>query len=237
MPCKTVCVLRTGFLIAMSAILLGLPGCVSSSGARERAIPLSVSVSEHDASWGQASQFLAANALPKEQEVRDAVQRVFAEDVRLVGGHGGFVAGDFNGDDAQDLAVEVVPSQAKLAELNDCLANWIIQDPRHAYVPPKARSVVVPPTIPKPQKIQAGERLLVVIHGYGPRGWRDPMARQAYLLRGAAGTSMRVTEPSDLLMHDFGALPSRRDVIAEKLGQAAGVIYWTGATYAWHAER
>lgn len=97
--------------------------------------------------------------------------------------------------------------------------------------------MLVPPTIPKAQKIHPGEKLLAVIHGFGLAGWRDSMARQAYLLRGAAGISTRVNEASALLIHDFGVFPSRRDVIAERLGETVGVVYWTGATYAWHTER
>jgi hypothetical protein len=140
-----------------------------------------------------------------------------------------FVAGDFNGDDSQDLLVAVKPVKERLSDINSNVANWIIQDPRH-HVPPKNKRVVVPPPAAKPEKVRPGETLLAVIHGYGPTGWRDPMALQAYLLRGAAGTSLQVSQPSKKLIHDFGAFPSARDVVSEKLRGSTGVLYWTKKT-------
>jgi len=96
--------------------------------------------------------------------------------------------------------------------------------------------VTLPPS-PKPEKVRAGETLLVVVHGYGPKGWRDPLAGQTYVLMQAAGKMLQVVKPSSELAKDFGEFPSERDVIAENLSGKYGVIYWTGAAYAWHVER
>lgn len=218
-------------------LLFTSAGCGPSAGsARERPIAVGDVTSAADV----PSHSLGAppSAPPTDQEVRDAVQRVFAGYV-LVDRHSGvhFVAGDFNGDDSQDLLVMVTPVKEKLSDINSEVANWIIQDPQHIYVPPKNKRVVVPPPPPKPERVRSGETLLAVIHGYGPAGWRDPMARQAYLLRGAAGTSFRVSQPSQKLIRDFGVFPSSRDVLAENLRGSAGVLYWTGAAYAWHPEK
>jgi hypothetical protein len=48
---------------------------------------------------------------------------------------------------------------------------------------------------------------------------------------------LQVVKPSSELAKDFGEFPSERDVIAENLSGKYGVIYWTGAAYAWHVER
>lgn len=171
------------------------------------------------------------------KDVTDAVQRVFGDTVVLESPQAPkFVIGDFNGDASLDLMVLVRPTREKLSEINNDLANWVIQNPLHAYLPPKGNRVVVMPARPKPEKVRAGEPLIAVIHGYGAEGWRNSLARQAYLLRKAAGHSMQVAEPSASLIRDFGTFPSPRRVVGEDLGSSHGVLYWTGAMYAWHSE-
>ena len=177
---------------------------------------------------------LGASLPASPEDVQRAVAPGFGDAVAVDGKVPIFVTGDSNGDRSQDLMVVVRPVGTRLPDINDELANWIIQNPRLAYVPPRSKSVIIFPPTPKPQKVQAGEPLLAVIHGFGAAGWRNPIARQAYLLRQAAGRSHQVAEPSEKLRQDFGRFPSPRQVIAENLGGTRGVLYWTGAAYAWH---
>ncbi len=191
-------------------IVLIWTGCGPQAGTgRER--PISAKASQASSSPDQIfSDSGEPQATPgTEKEVREAVRRVFGNDV-VLGGHerATFVVGDFNGDQCPDLAVAVIATEGKLDDLNNTLANWIVQDPRHAYVPPKTQTVIVPPPMAQMRTIRSGEALLAVIHGYGTEGWRNPMARQAYLLRSAAGQSIHVAEPSPALLRDFGVFPS-----------------------------
>jgi len=173
---------------------------------------------------------------PTPAEIYDTVTRVLGTNVVVEGKKPVALTGDFNGDSFSDLVVVVTPESNKLADINGELANWQIQAPRRAYVPPRSAEVAVLPNIPRPERVKKGEPLLLVIHGDGPSGWRDPLARQTYLLREVAGDSLEVGKPSAALIRDFGQFPSARDVICETLGGIPGVIYWTGASYAWHAE-
>ena len=175
---------------------------------------------------------------PTPGEVQATVARVLGSDVFVIGGDKPVaLMGDFNGDTYPDLAVAVKPASDKLDDINAELANWLVENPRHSYVAPRNKSTVTLPPSPKPEKVRAGETLLVVVHGYGPKGWRDPLAGQTYVLRQAAGKMLQVAKPSSELAKDFGEFPSARDVIAENLSGKHGVIYWTGAAYAWHVER
>jgi hypothetical protein len=224
---------RLACLVAAALILFTACGR-NASAVREQPIPVS-SFSSDELNW--PAKLEGAQPLqPGEVEVRKAVERVFGSDVE-VENHAAFLAGDFNGDDSEDLVVAVRPIKEKLSQLNDQLANWTIQDPRHTYIRAVEKSVDRPPAAPVRQVIRPGERLLAVLHGYSAAGWRNPMARQAYLLRGACGQALRLQQPSPALLRDFGSFPSRRDVIEEQLGEVKGVLYWTGAAYAWHAEK
>jgi hypothetical protein len=220
-------------LIAVSVFLV-FTGCGRKSNrAVEQPIPMEASSQVRTT---PASSTPAPAPTPA--EVREAVARVLGTDVVPIGGDTPVaVMGDFNGDTYADLVVAVKPVLSRLGDINADLANWLIQNPRHSYVPPSNKTVVALPPAPGPEKVTVGETLLVVIHGQGPQGWRDPLARQTYLLREAAGRMLRVAKPTEALARDFGAFPSARDVIAETLSGSPGVIYWTGAAYAWHAER
>ena len=75
-----------------------------------------------------------------------------------------------------------------------------------------------------------------MIHGYHGRGWRDPLASQTYLLKGAAGGEMSAQSTEAVLnaaTDKAKLLQLRGDVIREKLAGGDGFIYWTGAKYAW----
>jgi hypothetical protein len=78
--------------------------------------------------------------------------------------------------------------------------------------------------------------LLAVIHGHEGAGWRNALATQTYLLKNAVGVEYETQSVSQLNTTGEGqSLPSLRgDVIRQKLEGIPGIIYWTGAKYAWH---
>jgi hypothetical protein len=154
---------------------------------------------------------------PTAAEVREALTRNY-EDAAVIDNSrpAPFVVGDFNGDKSEDIAIVVKPGKGKLAKLNSEYANWILEDPRQ---PIHIRDLK---TRPAPVTVTSKDSLLVVIHGVKSEGWRSSIARQTYLLKNAAGES-------------FETQSSRRgDVIREKLEGTDGIIYYTGAKYAWH---
>jgi hypothetical protein len=149
-----------------------------------------------------------------------------------------FLAGDFNGDGLPDLAVFVRPTPEGLASVNREVANWILEDPFvFPHIKPGQRvSREVPPL--EHVRAEPQEVLLAIIHGYGPDCWRNPDARQTYLLRKAAGGGMR-SEPfsESLLPHGSRLLMTtpKIDTIREILAGGPGFLYWNGAKYAWAA--
>ena len=80
--------------------------------------------------------------------------------------------------------------------------------------------------------VRADEQLVAVIHGFGPAGWRDPSARQAYLLRKVAGQAMSL-HPVQPLEFPRNALISHSQAIHETVAGQAGALYWTGFNYRW----
>ena len=217
-----------------TVVSLLLDGC-SSGASRSIEQPITV-----QASTARPSEVPIVSPIAPQtvKETQDTVARLFQGDVTLVAGQNPIVLiGDFNGDSSPDLAVAVKPTPARLSEVNAALANWTVQNPHHSYVAPRDKSVVVLPPAPKPEAVKAGEVLLLVIHGYGAAGWRDPLATQTYLLKEAIGSRAEVAKPSQALAKDFGPFPSPRDVISETFAGKRGVIYWTGAAYAWHEEK
>ncbi|HEX7284679.1 MAG TPA: hypothetical protein VF532_00765, partial [Candidatus Angelobacter sp.] len=130
----------------------------------------------------------------------------------------------------------VRPARGKLAEVNSELANWIIQDADTAFVPSPGQRVVRMEK-PKRAKIMEGETVLAIIHGHGAQGWRDPAARQAYLVKHAAGTfqgiATSLSQKAIRAMH----LPVETEIIQEVRGNKKGFLFWTGGLYAWHPSK
>ena len=171
---------------------------------------------------------------PKADEVIEAMARVFNQTASLDETHApSFLVGDFNGDGSEDLAVVTKASENSLAEINNDLANWILEDPRTIPIPgTKAANKL---QRPKPVKVEKTDSLLAIIHGVGPQGWRNREARQAFLLRSGAGTNILVRFASDLRSDSANSKlpPFRGDAISETINGRHGLIFWTGAKYAW----
>jgi hypothetical protein len=162
-------------------------------------------------------------AQPTAAEVRAAIQRNYADAVALDNSSATpFILGDFNGDNSEDIAIVVKPRSEKLSELNSEFVNWILEDPRHSQQVFRG--------------VKAKDTLLAVIHGQDRQGWRNELARQTYLLKNAGGTELASQSVNQLSASgETRALPQLRgDVIREKLNGSGGIIYWTGAKYAWH---
>jgi hypothetical protein len=132
--------------------------------------------------------------------------------------------GDFNGDGSPDLAVDVRASEAHTGEINDPLANWTVQDCEPSADPRPTK------TPPSPPVVRNRERLLAVVHGFGRRGWRDPEARQAYLVKGAQEGPWLGRSRDHYPGLDAPEARQLGDVLAgpSPIGQIA---YWTGARY------
>lgn len=171
---------------------------------------------------------------PGIDQIRDAVARIFEKaatpDSTV---DPGFVVGDFNGDRSQDLAVVVKASEASLGEINNELANWILEDPRTVLVD-RNLSNRVPPN--KPVHAEKGDNLLAIIHGVGAQGWRAPEAKQTFLLKNGAGSNLRVQSAKDLRNANGKQRlpPLKGDAISETIGAKSGLVFWTGAKYAWY---
>jgi len=158
---------------------------------------------------------------PRPAETQAAVRRVFADAV--VADPRRAVAGDFNGDGAVDLAVVVRPARGALDRINHELANWTVQDAAGRA--------------PGGGRVQAAAQdvLLAVIHGYGAGGWRNPGARQSYLIRNAAGDALTVRErgAAERDLAQTGLARLRGDVITQSIDGRRGLVYWSGSRYLW----
>ena len=160
---------------------------------------------------------------PKLVEVQDAVKRVFKDAAVIDTSYNpNFLAGDFNGDSSQDIAVIIKP--AKVDEMNQELPPWLLREPR-SNKPPTARL-----------RIDKDEVLLAVIHGYGPNDWRDPQATQTFLLKNVVGNDLHVETGNEFAKaHSGKRLPRPQgDLIAETLQGTSGYLYYATATYSWY---
>jgi hypothetical protein len=180
---------------------------------------------------------------PKTEEVPDAVKRVFNDVITPdISRSPYFVAGDFNADGSEDLAVAVKPADTDMAILaiNDELANWLIREPKKVIVARALQDVRANETNSKPDPIRKGDNLMAIIHGFGPKGWRDPAARQTFLLKDAVGSDMRTQSVKELerskadLPLVNGQVIRNGDVIAQTQDAKTGLIFWTGSQYSWY---
>jgi hypothetical protein len=219
-------------LALAATTLLGLQGCTNSSS---RAVPVEkpIAMATPQPSAAASPRPMPKQPPPTQAEVEAAFRRVFGNDLVTTVSSQSFIVGDFNGDQSEDLAVIARPAAGKLDDVNSELANWIIQDADKAFIPPPGKTVVVPPRQERP-RVEAGEQVLAIIHGFGPRGWRNPDSRQAYIIKHAAatfqGTAPSITQKAIRAMH----LPHETDIIKEVRNNKKGFVFWTGGVYAWH---
>ena len=174
---------------------------------------------------------------PTLAEVRAAVARVYQDVVRVnKEGAPTFAVGDFNGDQLQDLAVVVEPVKDRLDELNSDVAPWRIRDPLTASLPPPVMAVRRNDTPTRVTITASDTRLLAIIHGYGPQGWRDPEARQTLLLKNVVGDRLSV-QPRRAARAALKGAPLRGDVIKTTLTGTAGFLYYVHSSYEWYDPR
>ena len=163
---------------------------------------------------------------PKPLEVNDAIQRVFKDAVVIDSNlKPNFVAGDFNGDAVQDIAVVVRPAPGKLDDLNQEYSSWLIRDPFASE-------------IQKTGALRVGENeaLLAIIHGYGPNDWRDPQATQTFLLKNTVGSGLEVHKGVEFAKANSNKkLPAiAGDLIEESVRGKRGYLYFSVLTYRWY---
>jgi hypothetical protein len=226
---------KTTFL-RLTLVALGVlfQGCAE----RERAdAPTAAATPASESANGASPPASATTNAASLAEARDALERVYRRAVSVdERSPAPALVGDFNGDGSEDIAVAVKPSDGALEELNSEVANWIVQDPRRAV--PSGR---LPPGQPGswPAKIEPADAPLALIHGHGPRGWRDPNATQSYLLKNVAGEGLRVVPlrqfPPALRLKKRAAA-SKADIISGKLNGVSGFLYWASGEYAWQEQ-
>lgn len=195
-------------------------GCFNGSKPKVEAPPAPIAKTEDSAPQ------VAKLPSPELHQVQEAVKRVFKEAAIVDSSQRpAFVAGDFNGDLSEDIAVVLKPAPEKLSDLNEEYPAWMLRDP---FGTPEPRS----PRL----RVAATDVLLAVIHGYGAQGWRDPQATQTYLLKNAAGSAMETHAGKDFVAANQGKkLPALRgDLIGEMLDGKSGYLYYSGATYSWY---
>jgi hypothetical protein len=230
---------RTGLIVAAALLSLSCSNSPEETKSHELA-PIVITHASPIPTTAAALQTvptpLAQSSMPppKSDEVRQAMTRVFDKALVLDEHHTpSFLIGDFNGDGSEDLAVVGSSKESSLPEINNELANWTLEDPR--LVPLPGAKVAEQIARSKPVQAEKGDSLLAIIHGVGAKGWRNPEARQTYLLKTGAGSNMVVQNLDRMRSTDASLrLPSiKGDVISQRLGSNSGILFWTGAKYAW----
>jgi hypothetical protein len=168
---------------------------------------------------------------PAASEVQITLDRVFGGAVRAdEGSRPAFVAGDFNGDDVADLAVAVRVRGEEAALRID---RGDTPCGRQDATAPAGEAAGLPATA----RVAAGDALLAVMHGEGAQAWRGPEPGQCFLVRNATGTGLRrrplAEMPAAVRLRVTRAHAG--DVIALVRAGTTGIVFWTGAAYAWTA--
>ena len=219
----------------ISTTLLGLSLALAMACQKRQIVPVNQSTTAETSKPAVATEVAPPQST---SELQGVTARIYKDAVNVDSSrHDNFVVGDFNGDGSQDIAIVVKPGKGMLPELNSEYSNWIREDPlevgklaahAHDQQPFKKR---------KPTIVTGRDNLLAVIHGYQAAGWRDAKATQTYLLKNAVGEKLSTQTPKSLLSDTTNRQqlpPLRGDVIRETLNGTPGLLYWTGARYAWH---
>jgi FG-GAP repeat protein len=229
-------------LIVLVVLIPAAAACSKSPSSAELR-PIPVSSSTTSPTPAQLKPPLALDqprptpAAPDIAEVANALARCFDKSLTIDQNYPqSFVLGDFNGDGSQDLAVITKAGDNALPEINNELANWTLEDPHE--VPTPGTKVAEQQRRPKPVKAEPNDQLLAIIHGVGAEGWRNSEARQTFLLRNAVGAKASVENADQLREFSSPAnVTFRGDVISETVNGHRGLIFWTGARYAWAPQR
>jgi len=166
---------------------------------------------------------------PKLAEVEEVVKRVFKDAAILDISHEPyFFVGDFNGDNAQDIALVIKPVAGKLSEMNQDNPPWMLRDPFNPNLPPQLRT--------QPLRVGENDSLLAIVHGFGGNGWRSAEATQTYLLKDGVGTNMQVLSAKmSLVRYSSKKRPTLSgDTISQSLRNTQGFLYYLGANYGWY---
>jgi hypothetical protein len=204
------------FVITVSLFLVG---CAKSKPALVEAPP------SYQAAVPEAAVQVPTVVAPKLIEVNEALRRVFKAALVIDASlNPSFVAGDFNGDAIQDIAIVVRPAPGKLSELNQEFPAWLLRD---AFAPHIQRSGTL--------RVKENEPLLAIIHGFGHNDWRDPQAMQTFLMKNAVGSGLEVHRGLEFVKANKGKRtpPVRGDLIGEIIGGSRGYLYYSVATYGW----
>ena len=210
------------YLAVLFAVCSFVSGC---DQPQQQAIEAPPSAQSTQAAQAEPVQ-LPNLSQPKLLEVQEAVKRVFKDAAVIdTSRNPNFMAGDFNGDFSQDIAVVLTVSPGKQAEMNEEFPPWILRD---VFAPGS-------PEVKRP-RVEDNDVLLAVIHGYGPNDWRDPQATQTCLLKNAVGSRMEVHAGKEFVAANSGKKLPRvhGDLIAEVLRGSSGYLYYSGETYAWY---
>lgn len=212
--------------MSYSVIILLLICMFATACHRSKVEPSTTKTSRRSASTEAAYK---PGPQPTAAELREAVTRNYKDAVIIDNSQSvPFLTGDFNGDNSEDIAVVVKPGKGKLSELNSEYSNWILED---LHQRPSHEQNHRPPPI----SVQGNDVLLAVIHGHERDGWRNALATQTYLLKHAVGKEFEMQSARQVIDGGSKSVPTLRgDVIREKLDGTSGIIFWTGARYAWH---
>ena len=202
----------------LTVLALTLSACSSAPKRVAEAPPVA-----YQASPESTPVRLTSPAAAKVAEVQQAVKRIFKDGAVLNTDYNpSFVAGDFNGDASQDIAVVLKP--VKLDVMNQELPPWLIREPRTNKVDRT------------PPKIEHDEVLLAVIHGYGANDWRDPDATQTFVLKNVAGNNLKIQSAKEFVASNSGRkLPRPQgDLMGETIQGTSGYLYYAKSTYSWY---
>lgn len=161
----------------------------------------------------------------KLNEVQDALTRVFkgaaVMDTTI---KPGFIAGDFNGDATQDIAIAIKPAPGKLENMNEEYPSWLLRDPLSDE---DTRSSSL--------RVTENESLLAIIHGFGSNDWRDPQATQTFVLKNVVGSNMAVHAGKEFVKVNKGKkFPQiHGDLISNVVRSTHGYIYYGAGSYRW----